>query len=148
MKLSRLLRNQDNIIDAVKYALHVVLPADKAEDLCQQIDSGELPVPGGKSLAHSWHKLDCLSVLWERELNSNRRMHRYISADSSLKGYNYFCVRENNVQLPASGDSCPVPLDFLPVHCHIRHPPGKYRHSATVQATSHSNSAICCMVCC
>jgi hypothetical protein len=112
MKLSRLLRNQDNIIDAVKYALHVVLPADKAEDLCQQIDSGELPVPGGKSLAHAWHKLDCLSVLWERELNTNRSMHRYVSADSSLKGYNYFCVRENNVQLPCSLDSSPVPLDF------------------------------------
>ena len=113
MHLSRLLRNQERIVDAVKFALHVALPQPQAEQLCASIDRGDIPVPGGKSLAHAWHKLDCMSVLWERERQRHCSMHRHILADSSLKNHNnYFCVRENNVTLPDTNCMSAVVLDF------------------------------------
>jgi hypothetical protein len=49
-------------------------------------------------VAHGWHKLDCLSVVWEREDDPSGGRVRCLMGDASLKLYNYFCIRECSVQ--------------------------------------------------
>jgi hypothetical protein len=104
IQLSRLLRNPENMAEAVKMALRMAHPRSEADILCADVDSGDIPVPGPKSLQHAWHKLDCLSVLWFRDQNRLHHKYRYLSADASQKKYNYFCMRESS--LSGLEDAC------------------------------------------
>ena len=67
---------------------------------CRDVDDGRIRIPGKNSIAHGCHKLDCLSVLWEREFSETSDFIRCIMADSSLKSYNDLCTRESTFKLP------------------------------------------------
>ena len=75
---------------------------------CADIDSGEIRIPRRQTVSHAWHKLDNLSVLWERLEDSSGTSVRVLTADSSLKLWNYLCVRESRFDAPAAISCSPV----------------------------------------
>ena len=116
MRLSAFLKNADHITAAVKASLFVALGAEKAEELRTAIDDGSLRVPQKDALRNAWHKLDGVSILWEREQSKLSESTRYLMADSSTKLYNYLCVRERRIRTPRAGPAAGTALDPQQLH--------------------------------
>ena len=126
MRLSVLLRNADQLRGAISASL-AIFKASGAIDaaVAQGIDSmcGDMRIPHRSSITRGWIRLDCLATLYERAQHSTRtQFFRSIMADSSLKAWNYFCVREKRCQIPslrsdAASTATGSTLQSLDGHC-------------------------------
>ena len=88
LRLSSLLKNADNLIDAVKLAAELVLEPEESSAVCSRIDSGALKLPRADALHRAARKLDCLESLWVRTQPDTHKS-RYLMCDASEKGFNY-----------------------------------------------------------
>ena len=110
LKIADKLRDLVFLKSVVMSSLRATLPADESERICGNILSGELPLPGRKSLSHQRQKLDIMEMLWQREQDKDHVYLRYLSADSSPQiGMNFFAVREDRVCM-----CCTAPRRRLP----------------------------------
>ena len=94
LHLSALMWSRVHFREAVRYSLDLALDAAAADDANAQIDRSETHIPRRSALEHSARKLDCLTMLWEREEAQLYRYWRYLSMDASTKKLNYFCQVE------------------------------------------------------
>jgi hypothetical protein len=101
MRLGLLLKNADNIKDAVRNSLGICAASQNAQvqhPASQLVENfSSITVPGRGSVDRGWLRLDVTETLFERAKNMASRFGtccRSLMADSSTKMYNYFCVRE------------------------------------------------------
>lgn len=105
MRFSTALKNQSGLREAMLLSAGLLAAANpgSAGGLLGAMKVGRARIPGKSAVAAGWNRLDCLSVMWERDLQELFTFKRYLMADASPKLWSFFSVRETRVRFQKGG---------------------------------------------
>ena len=89
-------------------------------EITRGMQRGEYVLPSLRLLHDARVRLDLLAILYERELHRKYKYIRYLLLDSSPQlGYNFLCVREDRIRVPADIYSDPYKMADFDINAHF-----------------------------
>lgn len=120
IELSSMIKKRGDLQKVIVTSIMLALPPQDAAAVRDQILSNQIRIPEGRYLQRAKVKLDMMAMLYERQLvkdNRSRCVFRYLQADASPQGnFNYFCVREERLQMSVGTGANPMTTARLETH--------------------------------